>query len=173
MSDPKLSNSSGQPAKPRRRFRVLFGLSLALNLLVLGAIAGAFLMGPGARTGKAGPPGLREISAPYVRAFDHSTKREMRREMRALLPDRGEAIAANKADYAAFLEVVRADTFDAQRAASIMEEQLARAGRFQKVGREVAIERIGVMSLEERRAYADRLQEWLDHRGKHRAKKDR
>ena len=176
MSDPNLNTpaakiaKSAKPAKPRRLFRVLFGLSLALNLLVIGAFVGVITKGPGSR---GGPPGLREISAPYVQAFDQSAKREMRREMRAQLPGRSKAVEANKTDYVAFLAVVRADPFDAARGSAIMENQLARAGRFQKRGRELAIERIGAMSLDERATYADRLQKWLDHKRPRRSKKER
>lgn len=170
MSDANLKTPEAKPAKPRRLFRVLFGLSLALNLLVIGAIAGVVSKGAG---GRSGPPSLREISAPYVRAFEHSDKREMRRAMRAQLPDRSKAIEANQADYAAFLAVVRAEPFDSARAAQIMQGQLARVARFQELGRALSIERLGAMSTEERAAYADRLQKAIDHTAKRRFKKER
>jgi hypothetical protein len=97
----------------------------------------------------------------------------MRRDMRARLPTRGVSIAANEADYVAFLEVVRAEEFDAARAREIMETQLGRARAFQKLGRELSIERIGKMSFEGRSAYADRLQERLEGRKKRRPRKER
>lgn len=156
--------------KPGRKFRIVLGVSLALNLLVIGAVVGVIAKGPSSR---GGPPGLREISAPYVGAFDRQAKREMRGEMRKKLPPRSDSIAANKADYAAFLDVVRAPVFDAQRALQIMESQLARAGELQKVGRDLAIDRISEMSLEQREAYAARLEEWLENRKGRKSRKER
>ena len=170
MSDPNTSDQTGGAAKPKRLFRVLFALSVALNLLVVFAVIGVFTKGPGAR---GGPPGLREISAPYVGAFERADKRAMRAQMRERLPGRSAGIAANKADYSAFLAIVRAEEFDAPRAAMIMEGQMARVADLQKLGREMALARIAAMSLPERRAYADRLQDWLDHKAHKRGKPER
>lgn len=172
MSDPKQTHAGtgGKPPKPSRRFRILLGVSLALNLLVIGAVVGALIDGP--RTRK-GPPGLREVSAPYVGAFDRDTKRAMRGEMRKRLPDRSESVAVNKAAYASFVVLVRADSFDAVGAREIMEGQLSRIGTFQEVGRDLALEKISAMSVEERNAYADRLEGWLEHKKERRTKKDR
>ncbi|MGH1578698.1 periplasmic heavy metal sensor [Planktotalea sp.] len=161
MSSPDTQQPTPPVSKPKRRFRILFGLSLALNLLVIFAIVGALMHGPRSRSG---PPGSREISAPYVKAFDRDAKRSLRKEMRSRLPDRREAIAANEADYQAFLKVVRSENFDAERALSIMEAQINRAGGFQKLGRELSIQRLSEMSVEDRRSYADRVQVHLDER---------
>ncbi len=169
MSDPNEKPALTQN-KPKRRFRILLGVSLALNLLVIGAAVGAIAKGPSSR---GGPPALREVSAPYVGAFERDQKRSMRREMRAQLPERRVARAANKADYIAFLEVVRADTFDAQRASEIMETQFERAGQFQKVGRELSIKRLSEMSDSERKAYADRFEEQLENPKKREKRKER
>lgn len=169
MSDPKITPKDAAP-KPKRRFRILLGVSLALNLLVIGAVVGAISKGPHSR---GGPPGLREVSAPYVGAFERDQKREMRRDMRAQLPDRSVARTANEADYQTFLELVRADTFDAVRANEIIEKQLERAGQFQRVGRELSIKRLNEMSDADRRAYADRLEQRLEGRKKYGKRKER
>lgn len=161
-------SSAPNAPKPKRGFRILLGVSLALNLLVIGAIVGVVSKGP---SGRGGPPGMREVSAPYVAAFDRSDKREMRKQMRERLPGREAARARNNADYAAFLALVRAESFDAAQARSLLEQQLKRAGEMQQIGRELAIERIEAMSADERKAYADRVQDWLDHRSKFRRSK--
>ncbi|WP_293450824.1 periplasmic heavy metal sensor [Planktotalea sp.] len=172
MSDPKIDDAVAKPAKPKKRFRILLGVSLALNLLVVGAVVGAMVKGPSS-SGRGGPPGTREVSAPYVGAFDHATKRALRDEMRARLPDRRDAQAANRADYEAFVGVLRADTFDKEAAAGIIDTQFQRSGQFQRVGRALSIEKIDQMSLSERMAYADRLQKRLDDPKKRKRKKDR
>ena len=87
MSDPKMNAT---PTKPKKRFRILLGVSLALNLLVVGAVVGALAKGS---SNRGGPPGTREVSSPYVSAFDREDKRGMRKDMQARLPDRKEARA--------------------------------------------------------------------------------
>ena len=157
------------PRKPRRRFRILLGLSLAFNLLVVGAIVGVVSHGP---QGRFEPPNLRRVAAPYVGAFDRETKRAMRDDMRARLPDPKKANRANTADYASFLVIVRSETFDAVRATKIMEAQHARVGNVQMVGRKLAIERISAMSRKDRIAYANRFEERLANKKERRMKKE-
>ena len=171
MSAPKNDDVVVTSAKPKRRFRILLGASLALNLLFVGALVGALAKGP--PSGRAGPPGSREVSAPYVGAFDRATKRALRDEMRARLPERRDAQAANRAEYDAFVKLLRADTFDKEAATQIMDSQFQRSGQFQRLGRALSIEKIDQMSAGERDAYADRLQARLDAPKKRKHKKDR
>lgn len=167
MTDPSKTPTAPTPApapqKPRRALRWLLIASLGLNLLIMGAVVGAIVSG-GPKRG--GPPGERMISAPYVDAFDREDKRAMRQVMRAQLPPRREMIAQNMADYRAFLAELRADSFDQTAALAIMERQLARASETVKLGRALSIERLGAMSAEDRRAYADRLEERIARIGK-------
>ncbi|EDZ41133.1 MAG: periplasmic heavy metal sensor [Rhodobacteraceae bacterium] len=158
------------PAKLKKRFRILLGVSLALNLMVIGAVVGVISKGPG-RQG--GGPGMRETAFPYVGAFDRADKRAMRQEMRARLSYRSEARAAHQASYRAFLELLRAETFDAAAASSVMSAQFERAQRLQTIGRELSIQRISDMSVEKRAAYADRLEYRLDNPKKRGKRKDR
>lgn len=148
-------------AKPKRWWRVVFGLSLALNLLVIGAVASFVLQGPKSR---GGPPGPRDVSAPYVITLERADKRALRRDMRARLPARDEARAAHAADYAAFAELLRAEEFDASAATALIDGQMQRAARAQTLGRTLMLERIADMSQSARSAYADRLESWLKNR---------
>ena len=139
--------------------RWLLIASLSVNLLVIGAVAGAvFSGGPRSK----GPPGERMISAPYVSAFSKTDRRALRDEMRKTLPKRRAALAANKADYSAFLEQLRAPVFDAAEARRVMEAQMRRASDVTTLGRKLAIERIAAMPDAERAAYADRLENKLE-----------
>ncbi|MEP5153724.1 periplasmic heavy metal sensor [Planktotalea sp.] len=167
MSDPDQPKTPVETPKTKvpRRFRILLGVSLALNLLVIGAVIGAISNGPRDRNG---PPTARSISTPYVAAFEGATKREMRKEMRTRLEGFKSAKAAEKTDYLAFIEIVRAEDFDAMQAEAIMKGQLERAGAVQDVGRAIAIEKLNAMSFEGRIAYADRLEDALERREKRR-----
>jgi len=141
---------------------VLFA-SLALNLLIVGVVAGALISG-GPRT--KGPPGERMTGAPYVSAFERADKRAIRAQMRKQLPPRREMIAKNKADYAAFVAVLRAGTFDQERAREIMERQMDRSLDTLRLGRALALDQIAQMTANERAAYATRLEERAAQFGK-------
>ena len=65
-------------ANPKRRnlWKILFGVSLALNLLIVGALGGAFM-----RKGK-GPTADHLASGfLYMRALDFKDKRALRKEI--------------------------------------------------------------------------------------------
>jgi hypothetical protein len=69
--------------------------------------------------------------------------------------------------------LLRAETFDAAAASSVMSAQFERAQRLQTIGRELSIQRISDMSVEKRAAYADRLEYRLDNPKKRGKRKDR
>lgn len=152
-----------QPPKPRRSTRWLLIGSLALNLLVIGAVAGAVLSGGPRRDS---PPGERMISSPYVNAFERDDKRAMRDAMRKRLPRRSVMMAANSGDYATFVKLLRATPFDPVQATKVMDGQMARVAETTKLGRDLAIDRLAAMSADERAAYADRLEEQIQHMGR-------
>lgn len=161
-----MTDSADQTPKttgaPRKRVRIVLFASVALNLLFVGLFVGSAAMHKfGA--GRQGPPSSREVTAPYTRSFEKEDFRAMRREMRAALPDRAESMAANKADYTAFVAELRKEQFDKVAAKAIMDRQMARMAGIQTIGRTVALDRIGEMSVQDRAGYADRLQHWIDN----------
>lgn len=154
-----IADESRATSGQKRWVRAVLVISLGLNLLVIGAVGSAFLF-------RDGPPrhareGERAIAAPYIGAFERADKREMRREMRKRLAGHKQTRAANAKDYAEFLSVLRADPYDDKEAKRILERQMARTLDIQKVGREIALQRIGAMTAQERAAYALRVEEVL------------
>lgn len=166
MTDSNIPPKAPASAKPSRKMRWVLVASLGLNLLIVGAIAGAVLSG-GPRRGL--PPSQQSIAMPYVTAFERADKRAMRDEMRGMLPPRKEIIAQNGADYRAFLAELRKEPFDREAAQQVMERQMSRIGRSMEIGRALALDRMEQMSADERAAYADRLEERINSkRRKHR-----
>lgn len=169
MTDPR----PDAPARPRRRLalRILFFVSLALNLLVAGLVIGAVLT-HGRGGPHAGPP--RDPGMPYTRALSEEDRRElfhaMRDAMRATRPDRRDYDAA----YARAVQLLRSEPFDGAAFGAALEDQNAGARMAQEIGRDVLVAHLSGMSPEARAAYADRLQEVLEERREwHRERRER
>ncbi len=143
--------------------RVVLFASLAVNLLIVGMVAGAILRG--------GPPGrghdARQIQAadfgfaPYVRALSPRDRRDLGREMQELTGDR----RANREEFIAFarsfLVALRARPYDPAALHEKVASQQSRLFRHQEVGQRILLERLAEMSDRERAAYADRLERSL------------
>lgn len=150
------------PQKPRapRWMRIAFGVSLALNLAVVGILVGTF-----ARF--AGPPsrghGMLSYAMPYVRALPRDVQREMFRTVRSQLPEDIGGRQARRVLYGEMIEALKADPFDPGRVQSILDRQNDAAVAVQTAAHGVWLERIGAMSLEDRSVYADAVSEVMRH----------
>lgn len=150
---------------PKRRsgrgLKWALGISLALNLIIVGFVGGAAWR-------FAGPEGaerkmrVEAISSGMV--FVHALPREARREMRRAarrdgkgLPDR----AARRAMYGDVLRVLRAETFDAAAVEAVFAQQAATAQGVLSRAQAGWVEVVSDMTVAERRAVADRLEEGL------------
>lgn len=155
-----------QPPLPQRMspgLRIVFFLSLAMNLLIVSLVAGFLLRGE-----RDGPPprNARDMVAPYTAALSREDRREIGRRifqgLREEGPRRGLRERA-RAEYQEALELLRADPFDASAFAEVLGRQSSRAVARQKRGEDVLVRHLATMSSAERAAYADRVEEALEH----------
>lgn len=131
--------------------------SLALNLIIIGLVAGVMLSG--------GPPNGAQrfdlTAGPLTRAMD-DTHREA---VRAALRDSGAFERADRgamqADMRALVAALRADTFDQARFTEVMLRQRNRLQAGQDTVLAVVSAQIGNMSVQDRAAFADRLEQQL------------
>ena len=154
---------SGAP-RPRLGFRILLGASLALNLLVIGLIAGAAWRhggGPGKGWHHA-PPGLQSYAAPYVRALPREARRDLHRGLRREVGGAGRA--ERRALYAEMLAALRATPFDAAAVEAVLGTQRERVLALQAAGQARWLATVTAMTPEARARYADRLEEELRRR---------
>jgi uncharacterized membrane protein len=132
--------------------------SLAANLLVVGVIAGALI---GRQSRDAGAMPRDPISGLFLHAMPEREREALGRDLRRQAGAHGHDRAAMRAELAATLALLRGEPFDAAalaaRIAGERDRQLARVG----LGDRLFVERIAAMSPGERRAYADRLEEFL------------
>ncbi|WP_425091902.1 periplasmic heavy metal sensor [Tropicimonas sp. S265A] len=133
---------------------LLFYGSLAANLLILGLVIGAVAFG-----GRTAPRGALDGQVPMLRALSDAEQRSFLREIRAGRPDRIERAGAAMRRARQMLNLLRADTFDAQAFEALMEQQSDGALRRAKAGRAALVEVVSAMDADARRAYATRLEQ--------------
>ena len=150
-------------ANPKRRnfWKILFGVSLALNLLIVGAVGGAFM-----RKGK-GPTANHLASGfLYMRALDFKDKRALRKEIlrnndgRKLVKDR------NHDSFNSAVVILKTHPFDRAAFENLLDEQAKHAKLRQSLARRALVNHIEKMTKEERLIYAQRLKDFIDNKVK-------
>jgi uncharacterized membrane protein len=143
---------------------------LALNLVFVGIFAGAALRHSGDKRGWDRKSEMsRSSGAPFVRALAQDDKRALRRALKersAGLPNR----EARRVSQQQMIEVLRAETFDADAIAQLFAEQTEVAAQMSGMAQAAWLELVGAMSEQERAEVADRLEEQLMRR-KHKGPK--
>lgn len=150
---------------PRRRGGWTTGLlivSLAVNLAVLGFLAGAVMRPGGAGGPLARAPGLDAYGAPYIRALPRQERREILRLSRdsadgEALPDRRE----RRALYRVVLANLRAAPFDPEALRAAVMRQAEVSVAVQQRMQRAWIEVVANMDDADRTAYADAIEELL------------
>jgi uncharacterized membrane protein len=152
--------------KGRNWMRVALFVSLALNLLVLGVVAGRILSD--------GPPdwvrrGGDDPAIPYARAFEPDQHAALRRDLRGAFEHHRPA-GGFLAEYRQALDLLRADPFDPGAFDALLDRQAVGAEARRRAGQAVLSAQIAAMSPEARRAYAARLEAELDRLAERRAR---
>ena len=148
---------SETPKTPRNWTRILLVVSLALNLAIVGIVAGAmFSDGP-----KNGSQRFDLSVGPLTRAMEP----DQRDSLRAALRDSGAFQRADRAairsDMNALVATLRAADFDADAFRAALTRQRARLQNAQDAALDAVTQSVSDMSAPERAAFADRLEEQL------------
>lgn len=141
--------------------RAILIASLVLNLVLLGAIAGAGLShraAPEQRVTAEGGLGL------LYDALPRDEQRAMRRSVLAEMRDRGPMRGEMVADTRALLAALRSEPFDRAAAEAALERQRMRAAGFLEAGSDRMLDHLTALPAQARRAYADRLEDTIRRR---------
>ena len=150
-------------ANPKRRnlWKILFGVSLALNFLIVGALGGAFM-----RKGK-GPTANHLASGfLYMRALDFKDKRALRKEILRNKDGRKLAKDRNQASFNSSVSILKTYPFDRGAFESLLDEQAKHIKLRQSSARTALINHIENMTKEERLTYAQRLRDFIENKVK-------
>lgn len=159
-----------QPKRTFHWWRVLTVVSLAINLLIFGLVAGA------AYRFKDGPP-PRDLAArdvgygAFIAAFERDERRNLGKAYRAQMPDRKQMRQDMDLQRQALLEVLRAEPFDADAFEGLLNQRQSELNDMQQRGQALLIRQIDQMSPAARKNYAERLNDVLT-RGPHKGDKD-
>jgi len=145
--------------------RILLFVSLAVNFVIVGVVAGAFYHAKA--PGGAERVALRDPGAAlFLSALEPADRRAMVRRLREEGLGPVEARREARAQFDALVAALRADPFDAAAVQEVIDAQASTAEARRSVGQRVFVERVEQMSNTERAAFADRLEKTLRHRGK-------
>jgi len=148
--------------KAGRGIRIALGISVALNLLVAGLVAGAVLRDGGPRDRM-----VRDLDlGPFTEAFRPEDRDALRREFIARMPGMRDMRQEMRGDFGALLDVLRAEPFDLDAARAILDRQRGRMQERVDLGQALIVDRLAAMSAEERAAFADRLERRLRFGGR-------
>ena len=150
---PKDDPVTPAPAASPRWMRVLLVVSLALNLLIAGAVVGLALRG--------GPPsdGGRDVGfGPFAAALSPEDRSALRRDFIARTLADGTSRRDRREDMRALLGALRAEPFDANALQDAMTRLSERMSGRLDLGLSLIRERISGMADAERQAFADRLE---------------
>lgn len=135
-----------------RGWKAVIFASLAVNLGVVGLMAGAMLSGPGG-------PGPRDVAfGPYTAALSKEDRKVLLDRMRAERPGTPrphEMMAQDRRDLA---RILRQEPFDRAAAAALLEAQRERGDSRFRLGQQILLDRLESLPPPERRAMADRLE---------------
>jgi len=142
--------------------KVLLAVSLGLNMLVLGAAGGMIYMhrSDGAMNG-----GQREASyGPYSRALSQQDRKAIGTALRREVGSLRENLPKIQETFQTLILALQAEEYDRDAVHGLIAEQQALGLKRQQVGQRLLLERLDSMTVEERRAFAKRLQRTLRHR---------
>ncbi len=145
--------------------KVLLGLSLALNLGIVGLVGGFVLRSDGPMRGAG--PGLG-YAMPYVIALERESRRAIFKAVREdpSLPSR----ADRRAHFNDMLVALRADPMDRAAVEAVLARQAEGVSAVQRRAQVEWLKKVEDMSASEREAYADTVEDILK-RGPKRGKK--
>lgn len=153
-----------QPAaKPTRLIQIMLLASLALNLLFVGAIGGAFARGEGGGRGAL----VRDLNfGPLTEALTKEDREGLRRAFIKAAPDmRGER-ANQREDIKSLLDILRQEPFERDAVAALFSRQMERTKMRLTLGQGMVLDLMTQMTPQARAAFADRLEAVLSRQTK-------
>ena len=151
--------SASTDLKPRNLWKILFGISLALNLLIVGAIGGAIL-----RVGK-GPMAKHHASGfLYMRALNFEDKKALRKAIFRNKNSRKIIREKEHSSYISAVKILKKDPFDRKAFEDLLDEQTKHSKSRQSSARVALVTQITGMTKEERLIYSERLEDLVHNK---------
>lgn len=150
-------NAPMETPKAPRWMKVTLGLSLAVNLLIAGVVAGAMAFGPG--PGARGGDDRNAMIGPFARALDASDRDALRDSLRSERGALRETRQSARAVWRELLAIVRAEPFDIPAFEAGLARQQALGAETMSKAQSALVQQIAAMTPADRAAYAERVEE--------------
>ena len=147
--------------KSRNRWKILFVISVGLNLLIIGALGGVLI-----RKGKAPMVHLLASGRLYMQALDFRDKKALRNEILGDKDGRELVKAQNYASFRSAVDILKKHPFNRSAFENLLDEQAKLTQSRRGLARESLVAHIEKMTKEERENYALRLKELVENKGK-------
>jgi len=148
--------SASTDLKPRNLWKILFGISLALNLLIVGALGGAML-----RVGKGPVVKHRASGNLYMRALNFEDKKALRKELFKNKDSPKVIRAKEHSSYSSAVKILRKYPFDRKAFEDLLDQQTKYSKSRPSLARAVLITQIENMTKKERLIYSKRLEDLI------------
>ena len=148
--------SASTDLKPRNLWKILFGISLALNLLIVGALGGAML-----RVGKGPVVKHRASGNLYMRALNFEDKKALRKELFKNKDSPKVIRAKEHSSYSSAVKILRKYPFDRKAFEDLLDQQTKYSKSRPTLARAVLITQIENMTKKERLIYSKRLEDLI------------
>ena len=148
--------SASTDLKPRNLWKILFGISLALNLLIVGALGGTML-----RVGKEPVAKHRASGYLYMQALNFEDKKALRKELFKNKDSRKVIRAKEHSSYSSAVKILRRYPFDREAFEDLLDQQTKYSKSRPSSARAVLITQIENMTKEERLIYSKRLEDLI------------
>ena len=144
----------------RKIWKIIFAISLALNIAIIGAVGGATF-----KHSKNDYKGIsklkdRQIGSFYIRALNQDQKDELRRKMRSQKINKKTIKANIEASRQETIDILRSAEFDKNTFEVVFKAHAGKSLQRLEFAQKNLISIINSMSLEERLEYADRIAEY-------------
>jgi uncharacterized membrane protein len=148
--------------KPHRTWRIVLVGSLALNLLMVGAVGGAFLRGGG------GPQRGFELQlGPLSDVLSLRDRRKIGEQIRRGIGRQGQSRAARLEAFENLISVVAAQPFDPELLAASIRDQQKQLDNVRDAALNAFVAHLTNMTVGERSDFADKLRDSFARRGNH------
>ena len=147
--------------KQRNLWKILFGISLAINLLIIGALGGAL-----SRAGKGPMIQHRASGLLYMRALNFEDKKALRKKLFRNKDSRKIIRAKEHSNYSFAVKILKKDPFDRKAFEDLLDEQTTHSKSRPSLARAALVAQIAHMTKEERLVYSQRLEALVHNKKK-------
>jgi uncharacterized membrane protein len=149
-------SGAGTATSAGKGLRIALAVSVALNLLIVGIVAGAMLR-DGGQYGRIGEVDFGD----FAEALSLEDRSALRRAFIARAPEMRDTRRQMREDFQDLLAAIRAEPFDAAALRAAMTGQAERMTQRLQLGQKLVMERLEAMSPEDRAEFATRLEDRL------------